>query len=153
MVLAMQSFESDSADGRVKSFRLYPPIRWKDLPLSLLLLVLAVSLITGINFAASKLLSFLDRDVQLVLIGLGIGFQLSVWWHRSKDRSASRGPSVSGSMDARVGQVSDRVRALAADPDRKIEAIKALREETGTGMSLAEAKDIIEAVTQSQRRT
>lgn len=39
--------------------------------------------------------------------------------------------------------LSDRVRALADDPARKIEAIKAYREETGAG--LAEAKAAVEA--------
>ncbi|HEV2947777.1 MAG TPA: ribosomal protein L7/L12 [Gemmataceae bacterium] len=44
--------------------------------------------------------------------------------------------------------LSDRVKQLAADPKRKIEAIKAYREETGVG--LAEAKEAIEAFTSSQ---
>jgi hypothetical protein len=39
--------------------------------------------------------------------------------------------------------LSDRVRGLADDPARKIEAIKAYREETGAG--LAEAKAAVEA--------
>jgi hypothetical protein len=38
--------------------------------------------------------------------------------------------------------LSDRVKELAADPQRKIEAIKVYREETGVG--LAEAKDAVE---------
>jgi ribosomal protein L7/L12 len=39
--------------------------------------------------------------------------------------------------------LSDRVKELAADPRRKIEAIKVYREETGAG--LAESKEAIEA--------
>ncbi len=39
--------------------------------------------------------------------------------------------------------LSDRVKELARDPELKIEAIKAYREETGA--SLAEAKDAVEA--------
>ena len=39
--------------------------------------------------------------------------------------------------------LSDRVKQLAGDPARKIEAIKIYREETGAG--LKEAKDAIEA--------
>ena len=39
--------------------------------------------------------------------------------------------------------VSDRVKDLARDPIRKIEAIKVYREETGA--SLAEAKEVVEA--------
>lgn len=38
--------------------------------------------------------------------------------------------------------MSDRVKEIARDPDRKIEAIKAYREETGAG--LAEAKTAVE---------
>jgi hypothetical protein len=44
--------------------------------------------------------------------------------------------------------LSDRVKQLAADPGRKIEAIKAYREETGAG--LAEAKEAIESITNSK---
>jgi hypothetical protein len=39
--------------------------------------------------------------------------------------------------------LSDRVKQLASDPARKIEAIKVYREETGA--ELAEAKDAVEA--------
>jgi hypothetical protein len=39
--------------------------------------------------------------------------------------------------------LSERVKELARDPGRKIEAIKAYREETGAG--LAEAKEAVEA--------
>lgn len=44
---------------------------------------------------------------------------------------------------------SDRVKQLAADPKRKLEAIKVFREESGLG--LREAKTIIEELIQSQR--
>ena len=43
--------------------------------------------------------------------------------------------------------LSDRVKELAQDPSRKIEAIKALRQETGAG--LAEAKEAVEAYQRS----
>ncbi len=46
--------------------------------------------------------------------------------------------------------LSDRVKELARDPNRKIEAIKVYREETGAG--LAEAKGTIEAFTDSLQR-
>jgi ribosomal protein L7/L12 len=39
--------------------------------------------------------------------------------------------------------LSDRVKDIARDPSRKIEAIQAHREETGAG--LAEAKDAVES--------
>ncbi len=44
--------------------------------------------------------------------------------------------------------LSDRVKQLAADPGRKIEAIKVYCEETGAG--LAEAKEAIESFTNSK---
>jgi hypothetical protein len=44
--------------------------------------------------------------------------------------------------------LSDRVKELAADPRRKIEAIKAYREENGVG--LAEAKEAVESFTANQ---
>jgi hypothetical protein len=99
MLVWMESIQSDSAndrsfqlDNRVKSFRLYPPIRWKDLPLNLLLLVLVLLLLTGFNFAASKLLGFLNREALLVLIGLCVGFQLAIWIlrYRNHFRSSSK---------------------------------------------------------------
>jgi hypothetical protein len=44
--------------------------------------------------------------------------------------------------------LSDRVKQLAADPARKIEAIKVYREETGAG--LAEAKEAVESFIDSK---
>jgi ribosomal protein L7/L12 len=44
--------------------------------------------------------------------------------------------------------LSDRVKQLASDPARKIEAIKVYREETGAG--LAEAKEAVEAYIHSR---
>jgi|GEM_PF-1764583 len=49
-----------------------------------------------------------------------------------------------------AGGLSDRVKELARDPSRKIEAIKAYREETGAG--LAEAKQTVEAFIDSLER-
>jgi ribosomal protein L7/L12 len=43
----------------------------------------------------------------------------------------------------RSSPLSDRIKELARDPKRKIEAIKVYREETGAG--LAEAKEAVEA--------
>ena len=44
--------------------------------------------------------------------------------------------------------ISDRAKQLAVDPRKKIEAIKAYREETGAG--LAEAKEAIDSFTNSK---
>jgi hypothetical protein len=46
--------------------------------------------------------------------------------------------------------LSDRVKELARDPSRKIEAIKVYRQETGAG--LAEAKEMVEAFINSLQR-
>jgi hypothetical protein len=46
--------------------------------------------------------------------------------------------------------LSDRVKELARDPNRKIEAVKFYREETGAG--LAEAKGAVEAFVHSLQR-
>ena len=53
------------------------------------------------------------------------------------------------SFDEYVG-ISDRVKELARDPSRKIEAIKVYREETGAG--LADAKKAVEEFIDSLRR-
>jgi ribosomal protein L7/L12 len=49
----------------------------------------------------------------------------------------------------RPPELSERVKELARDPDRKIEAIKLVREETGAG--LAEAKAWVEAEARTAR--
>lgn len=53
---------------------------------------------------------------------------------------AGRGAGPAGQLGS---PPSDRVKEIARDPGRKIEAIKAYREETGAG--LAEAKAAVEA--------
>jgi len=155
MLVWMESIQSDSVndrsfqlDNRVKSFRLYPPIRWKDLPLNFLLLVLVLLLLTGFNFAASKLLGFLNREVLLVLIGLCVGFQLAIWILRYRNHFRSRHVQESKQAGARL--VSDRVQAVAADPSRKIEAIRLFQEESGLG--LAEAKEAVEELIRSSSK-
>lgn len=54
----------------------------------------------------------------------------------------------SPSMNAQRQPLSDRVKHLAIDPAKKIEAIKVYREETGAG--LAEAKEAVEAFINSK---
>ena len=53
-----------------------------------------------------------------------------------------------GIEDALGQPLSDRVKEIARDPARKIEAIKVYREETGVG--LAEAKQAVEEYIHSQ---
>src|SRR5262249_326593 len=72
--------------------------------------------------------------------GVLAGHQGPRWPHRAKTQCPPtppwRGPSLGPPL-------SDRVKQLASDPVRKIEAIEVYREETGAG--LAEAKEAIEA--------
>ena len=48
----------------------------------------------------------------------------------------------------KTGELSERVKELARDPALKIQAIKAYREESGSG--LADAKDAVEAYIRGQ---
>jgi hypothetical protein len=57
--------------------------------------------------------------------------------------SAFLGRAMRGADGSKASPPSDRVKEIARDPARKIEAIKIYREETGTG--LAEAKEVVEA--------
>src|SRR5436305_12107891 len=59
------------------------------------------------------------------------------------DRKVSRIANHLGIDPTAPLPLSDRVKEIARDPHRKIEAIKVYREETGVG--LAEAKDAVEA--------
>jgi hypothetical protein len=84
---------------------------------------------------------------------VSIAFALAIYytataWFKHRERMAK----IEHGMDPdRPDQpiptrpLSDRVKELAGDPARKIEAIKAYREETGAG--LAEAKQAVEAFT------
>lgn len=58
-----------------------------------------------------------------------------------------RGAGVGSGGNYPPAPLSDRVKELARDPTRKIEAIKLYREETGEG--LAEAKEAVEAYVRS----
>ncbi len=83
--------------------------------------------------------------------GLAIVVLIWMWWLDS----ASRIRRIEGKLNRLMRHLnidqhqgvplSDRVKEIACDPARKIEAIKAYREETGAG--LKEAKDAIEAYT------
>jgi hypothetical protein len=59
------------------------------------------------------------------------------WW----GRGGTSGTNAKAAL-------SDRVKQLASDPSKKIEAIKTYREETGAG--LAEAKEAVEAFINSK---
>ena len=91
-------------------------------------------------------------DSAYVLLGIVI-FLLLV----AANEFYSRGTRLERKMDALLKhhnitppEMSGRVKALAKDPNMKIEAIKALREETGMG--LADAKAQIEAFSGNTHR-
>jgi len=77
-----------------------------------------------------------------ILLVILVFFQNTTDRLRSIERKLSALLTHHG-VDPMPGQpLSDRVKQLASDPARKIEAIKAYREETGAG--LAEAKEAVE---------
>jgi hypothetical protein len=118
-----------------KSFQLDPSARSfgpsdfspRQLPRILLGLAIAAALIGG----AAALFELFPRDVRIFLGGVAAGCFLSGLL------SARSAPCVP------APPLSDHVREIARDPSRKIEAIKAYREETRAG--LAEAKQAVEA--------
>ena len=95
--------------------------------LGIFLLIVLITLLATNDERRARVMfrnaDLLERKLNLLLQRIGID---------------SEGPS----------SLSDAVKELARDPNRKIEAIKLYREETGTG--LAEAKEAIEAFIRSQ---
>lgn len=67
---------------------------------------------------------------------------LVILLHLRVNRLESQSGYPSQAVSFNPSSVSERVKELSKDPTRKIEAIKALREETGLG--LAEAKRLVE---------
>jgi ribosomal protein L7/L12 len=90
--------------------------------LALLLITLLVAVISWVN--ANARLQNIERKLNALIK------------HHGVDPTQVRLP------------LSDRVKQLAADPGRKIEAIKVYREETGAG--LAEAREATEAFSNSK---
>lgn len=123
-------------DPEARSFRV-TGFRWRDLPAFLVLLLLAVCLSAGFNIIAFAGLSFLLPDMQRMvwglLLGLCAGYLVGVWVGGRRGRSDG----------LQLPPLSDHVKQLARDPDGLITAIKACREETGSG--LREAKAAVEA--------
>ncbi len=124
-------------DTSPRSFRLLG-YGWSDLPALFVALVLSLALLTGFSVALASALSFLTTGVQKLLLGLSIGYLIAI-----KIRQPA--PSV---PQKPAPPPSERVRAIAQDPKRKIEAIKLYREETGAG--LKEAKEAVEACVRDQ---
>lgn len=80
-----------------------------------------------------------------------VAFALAIYstataWFRHRERMALIEHGIDPDHRLFPSQpLSERVQQLASDPAKKIEAIKAYREETGAG--LAEAKEAVEAFT------
>lgn len=131
--------ESFRLDPQARSFRL-TGFRWRDAPVALIFLALSFVLLTGFSFLVERGLSFLGRDTALFVCGVSLGFLIGVWVGESRATARNR---PHGTVDrANPPPLSDRINEVASDPSRKIEAIKAYRDETGA--SLAEAKRIVE---------
>jgi Ribosomal protein L7/L12 C-terminal domain len=89
--------------------------------------------------------------MESALLAITIGILLMTWIAYSSTTARLRG--VERKLNALLRHhgvdptqgllLSDRVKLLATDPGRKIEAIKVYRQETGAG--LAEAKEAVES--------
>jgi hypothetical protein len=123
-------------DPDAKSFHL-TGYRWRDAPVLVVCLVLSLSLLTGFNF----LFSLLPRDAALVIFGISVGYLVGVWI--GERRAVARILPRSGAELPQRRELSDRVRGIACDPGRKLEAIKVYCEESGAG--LGEATEVVEA--------
>ncbi len=132
-------------DFEEKSFRLDPNAksfhltgyRWRDVPLLLICLVLSLSLLSGFRFP----FSLLPPDVVLVIFGISVGYLVGVWI--GIRRAVARILPRSETELPQRPQLSDRVKEIACDPSRKLEAIKVYCEESGA--RLVEAKEVVEA--------
>jgi ribosomal protein L7/L12 len=96
------------------------PIYWL---FALLAILQLISLIVTMQNQTTRL----ERKIDAILRELGIQVQ-----------------------GGKPGELSDRVKELASDPGRKIEAIKVHREESGAG--LKDAKDAVESWMASHER-
>jgi len=118
--------------GNHKSFRM-TGYRWRDAPALLVSLVLAVSILTGYAALASSL----GLAVQLVILGLCLGYLAGVWVGGRRTDPVELPP------------LSDRAKQAALEPDGFIRAIKVCRDESGAG--LREAKMAVEAFLKEAR--
>ena len=133
--------QSFRLDPKAKSFHLtgchWRGYRWRDILVLIVCVVFSFSLLTGFNF----MVSLLPREVTILIVGIGFVYLACTWV--AKRRATARTPSGSEIELPQLPQLSDRVKEIASHPDRKIEAIKVYREESGVG--LAEAKKMVEA--------
>ena len=85
--------------------------------------------------------------IAAVAFACAIYYTATAWFaHRERMAKIQQGINPDQRLPRRP--LSDRVKELARDPTRKIEAIKVYREETGA--SLVEAKEAVETYTDSR---
>jgi hypothetical protein len=123
-------------DPKAKSFQM-TGFRWSHAPS--LLASLAFYFLGPAVIAFG--LSFLNNGASLIILSLALSY-LAVRWF-GKWRSDVPGQLPPRDTLSESFLLSERVKAIADDPDRVIEAIKAYREESGAG--LADAKSAVEA--------
>lgn len=127
-------------DPKAKSFQM-TGFRWRDAPAWLLWLVLGFGFQVVVSVVIGYGMSFLSREASLVITGMCLGYIARGWIEAWGSTSPAKRPSPDAS--SKSPELSERVKAIADDPDRFIEAIKAYREESGAG--LADAKNAVEA--------
>ena len=88
----------------------------------------------------------MNTDILAIVVSLFVLVVAPLW---AIDRRTKRLERMLSAVQSRLGidgslipEPSDEVRALAADPNKKVAAIKAYREQTGLG--LREAKEVVE---------
>jgi hypothetical protein len=112
-----------------------------NVPWIVVALVLVVAGLAGLGYVFDQVGQLLPPDLRLLAIGFVLGFLVGLRVNDWSTRRSRAGPPLSDRV--KDLPLSDRVKEIARDPARKIEAIKAYREETGAG--LVEAKGVVEA--------
>jgi hypothetical protein len=95
----------------------------------------------------------MNGDWPAAFAASSIAFALAIYytanaWFKHRERMAKIERGIDPDQPLTTQPPSDRVKQLARDPARKIEAIKVYREETGAG--LAEAKLAVESFANSR---
>jgi len=127
-------------DPQAKSFQM-TGFRWRDAPVLLVSLVLSFVLLSGVNLAMGFGLAFLNRDVVLIAFGATLGYFIGVVIGA---RRITGNALLHREIPLpQVVLLSDRVKAIANQPNRLIEAVKLYQEESGA--DLADAKAQVEA--------
>ena len=108
-------------DSKAKSFRM-TGFRWRDAPAWLLLLVLFLGFPVVIGFG----MSFLNREAQLVIGGMCLGYIARGWIEAWGSTSPAKRPSPDVSSESL--ELSEPVTATSNDTNGLTEAINAYKE-------------------------